>query len=105
MIHSLAALVVVGLGIGWFVAPDALLDESQPCLEFLFQLARIEDEVADLLPEIALILAANNADGPLEHLATQPKLAIERHIGQAGNEPIGCMKNVPQPRPEDLAVP
>ena len=101
----MAALVLVGWAYASRSLADALVDELQALLEGLFQLGRIEDDVADLLPVVALVLPADDADGALELLAAQPQFAVERHVGQAGDEPVGGVEEIAQPRQELLAVP
>ena len=69
----------------------AVTDKREAIFETLFKRGRVEDDELNLLPEIALVLPADDADGPLELLAAKPKLAVERHIGQTGDEPLGSV--------------
>ena len=46
-------------------------------LKRLSHIRRIEDQVTDLVPQVRLILTADDADGALESLARQPQLAVQ----------------------------
>jgi len=65
----------------------------------------VEDDEAHVAPEVGLVLAADDADGPLERLAGDPQLAIERRRGQFVGEPVGRVEQVAQAREELFAVP
>ena len=65
----------------------------------------VEDNIANLFPVIAFVLPADNADGFLKRFAFCPKFAVEGRIREPGDEPVGGMEFIPQPRDEPLAVP
>ena len=65
-------LVGVSKSIGRAGAGQALLHESEAILESQVLLGRVEDDVADQLPVLALVLAADDAHGPLKLLAVDP---------------------------------
>ena len=58
---------------------------------------RVERDVADLLPQVGLVLPADDPDRALKCLATDPQLAVEGDLGQAREEPVGRVKPVAQP--------
>ncbi len=57
----------------------------------------IEHDVGDFLPVVTPILAADDPDGRLERLATDPELAIERRLEQPFQEPVRRMVPVAEP--------
>ena len=63
-------------------------------LKAFLQAGCIKHEEVDLLPQVAFVLAADDADCPLELLASQPQFAIQRYIGQAGYEPVRGVENI-----------
>src|SRR5262249_18395168 len=64
-----------------------------------------EDAETNVLPQVALVLPADDADGSLEQLAPQPQLAIERHAGQALDKPVGSVIDVALTREEAFTGP
>ena len=56
-------------------------------------------------PVVAGVLPPHDADSALERLAAQPQFAVERHVGQPGDEPVGGKESVALPRQELLAIP
>src|SRR2546428_12537560 len=75
MVEPLAALVVMRHRVGRAVASETLAHEGEALLKLLIQLGGVEVDVADLLPVLALVLAADDADGPPRPLAGEPQLA------------------------------
>ena len=80
-------------------------EEGHASLEQIRHCRSVEDHESDLLPVFALVLAADDAHGPLELLAIEPQFAVERHVRQAGDEPVGGVIQVALARQELLAVP
>jgi hypothetical protein len=66
---------------------------------------RIEDHVANLLPQIGLVLATDNAARHLELLPRHPQLAVEWSLGKTFTVIVRCVKHIAQTRNELLAVP
>src|SRR5689334_1500227 len=87
------------------VLTQAVTDERQAGLEALIERRGIEHDECDVFPVIALVLTTNDADGAMEHLASEPQFTIERHIWQSGHEPVRRIEQVAQARAELLAVP
>ena|ERR1700730_192542 len=98
MIDTLTGKMFMGLGVRRLVLAQGLVDERQAVLEAFLQGRGIEDDIADLLPQVALVLPADNADCALELLAAEPEFAVEWHVGQASTKPFGSMKEIAQPR-------
>ncbi len=72
------------------VLPNKLGQGFLPLLERLADSGGIEEQILDLPPVVALVLAADDAHGALKRLAVEPQFAVQRHLGQAGDEPIGA---------------
>src|SRR5439155_18695887 len=65
VVEALATLVVMRHRVGRAVASETLAHEGEALLKLLIQLGGVEDDVADLLPVLALVLGADDADGAL----------------------------------------
>src|SRR5258708_31402640 len=57
------------------------------------------------VPEIAFVLAADDADGALEFLAINPQFTVARYVGQAFDEPGWSVEEIPMPGKELFAIP
>ena len=79
-----AGLVLVHPGVGRPVPLDVVADEGQPVLEGAVLRRGVEDDEGHLLPQVALVLPPDDADGALERLAADPQLAVERDVRQPG---------------------
>src|SRR5262249_11248106 len=105
MFEVLAALLLVRQDEFGADARHAIGEKFEPLFERFTHGRRVENDVADLLPVVALFLPADDAHGLLKCLALDPKLAIERRFRQPAEEPVGGVEFVPQPRDEALSVP
>src|SRR5207249_2554432 len=103
MVDTSAECVLVRPGMREINLSKAFANEFHSRFKALFQLGRIEHDKGDLFPVIALVLSADDADGPLEPLAVQPQLAVERFARQPLDEPVRCVKDVALPRQKLLA--
>src|SRR5687768_4904484 len=84
---------------------EGLLEEGNSILETTRHGRRVENDKAHLLPEIALVLPADDADSALEFFTVDPEFAIERHSGQAFDEPFWRVIDVALAGKELFAVP
>ena len=89
--------VLVGGQVRRPVPLDVCADGGETTLERGVDARRVERDVADLLPQVGLVLAADDPDRALKRLAADPQLAVERDLGQALEEPVGRVKAVAQP--------
>src|SRR5882757_1201343 len=87
------------------VLQQCRLDERNPILESAGGCRGVENEVADLVPKIGLVLPADDADGALKFLAVDPKLAVEGNIRQSFDKPVRRVKQVSLAGKELLAIP
>src|SRR4051812_20450496 len=94
MVSARTGDMVVGDSVSRSVDLHHSLDQPQTLLERTSVAGRIEDDEANLLPEIRFILATDDADGSLELLATNPQLAIEWFRGKTRCEPYRRMEAI-----------
>ena len=97
MVQVGAKRVVVGRDIRRTVLLDVRANRNQATLERRINRGRVEHDVADLLPQVVLILTANDAHRALKGLATDPQLAVQREGRQARDEPVRGVKQIAQP--------
>ena len=82
--------VLVGCQVRRPVPLDVRADGRETTLERAVDTGRVERHVADLLPQVGLVLPADDPDRALKGLATDPQLAVEGDLGQALEEPVGA---------------
>ncbi len=80
MVQVPAQLVRVCVRKFQFLAGEQVLEEADTLLEGAGLRRRVEDQVAQLAPVVALVLPPGDADGALELLAAEPEFAVERHV-------------------------
>ena len=105
VLDARATYLVEHRGVGRAMLPDQVEQGLLPFLESATRDGSVEQHVLDLSPVFALVVATNNAHGPLECLAVEPKLAVQGHVRQSGGEPVGGMINVTLTGKEPAAVP
>ena len=97
VVQAGANRVLVGCQVRRPVPLDVCADGRETTLERGVDTGRVERDVADLLPQVGLVLPADDPDRALKGLATDPQLAVEGDLGQAFEEPVGGVKAVAQP--------
>src|SRR5262245_6722877 len=105
MVQAAATLLWMSSGIDELVLAKEFSKVLQAMLERIFQRWRVEHNVADLFPQIILILPADDAHRALELFAIDPQLAIQGRFWQSCGKPVGRMIEVSEARDELLAVP